>query len=430
MSESSFERAKRSFFAAIWATLASLSLGLAFKIWLAQWVAKSDLALYHSVVDIVSLSLIFLSGFRASMVVNFTQTKNAKDITNVFRYAMILMVLLTWGLVLPYIKHQLDMDVEYIQLVGLIFGVSLKVYFNSQIGMYRLYHIANRVIWIEPLTQISLFLTCYYVLQQTAISSLFYSLILSALTVAVYMFIQRRKEIATTPLAPIHLDPQTLNFVKKSLMSSLDVGASILMTYITVLLTIGYFTIDELGDFQVVVRPMLMYMTLLFIFPVYRYLLPEIAQCLSRGEHDQIAKIRRWFYRFAFAISSVFLCVMIFFSDEIVSFVFPITYVTAAPVLMHFSLFFGVMMLNAFQVAYIKAHGHFMQSLSIRVAGIVTLLCMFYVFQLITDNVVAVILAMGAGYVVMFGISSVMEYRLLQQHKQKSALAATEAALN
>ncbi|MGS0681274.1 hypothetical protein ACVBIL_08950 [Shewanella sp. 125m-7] len=416
MTESSFDRVKQVFISAIWATLASMSLGLAFKIWLAQWVAKSDLALYHTVVDIISMSLILLSGFRTSMVVSFSQTKNDRDITNIFRYTLIIMVLFTWGLVLPYIKHQLNIDVEYIQLVGIILGMGFKVYFTNQIGMYRLYDIANKTIWIEPLVQILLFLLCYYLLAQSPIASLFFSLMLSNLAVAAYMFIQRRKQIATPPLAPVQLDPEMRNFVKKSMMSSLEVGASILMVYITVLLTIGYFTIDELGDFQVVVRPMIAYLTMLFVFPVYRYILPELAQCLRSGQHQQIQQIRRWFFKLSLTISVGLLIVLLMFSDEIVGFIFPETYIKAAPILLHFALFFGFMMLNAFQVAYIKAHGLFLQSLMIRLLGVATLLIMFYLLRLFTDNVVAVILALGCGYLAMFIASSIMERKLLKQH--------------
>ncbi|MGS0693588.1 lipopolysaccharide biosynthesis protein [Shewanella sp. 0m-4] len=416
MTESSFVRVKQVFISAIWATLASMSLGLAFKIWLAQWVEKDDLALYHTVVDIISMSLILLSGFRTSMVVSFSQTKNDRDITNIFRYSLIFMVLFTWGLVLPYIKHQLNIDVEYIQLVGIILGMGFKVYFTNQIGMYRLYDIANKTIWIEPLVQILLFLVCYYLLALSPVSSLFFSLMLSNLAVAAYMFIQRRKQIATTPLAPVQLDSEMRNFVKKSMMSSLEVGASILMVYITVLLTIGYFTIDELGDFQVVVRPLIAYLTMLFVFPVYRYILPELAQCLRSGQHQQIQQIRRWFFKLSLTISVGLLIVLLMFSDEIVGFVFPDTYANAAPILLHFALFFGFMMLNAFQVAYIKAHGLFLQSLMIRLLGVATLLIMFYLLRLFTDNVVAVILALGCGYLTMFTASSIIERKLLKQH--------------
>ncbi|GIU32829.1 hypothetical protein L2719_09745 [Shewanella schlegeliana] len=417
MTESSFERAKHAFTNAIWATFASMSLGLAFKIWLAQWVEKSDLALYHTVVDIVSMSLILLSGFRASMVVSFSQTKNDRDITNIFRYSLIIMVLFTWGLVLPYIKHQLNIDVEYIQLVGIILGMGFKVYFTNQIGMYRLYDIANRATWIEPLVQIILFLVCYYLLAQTPTASLFFSLMLSNLATAAYMFIKRRKLIATTPLAPVQLNPDMRNFVKKSVMSSLEVGASILMIYITVLLTIGYFTIDELGDFQVVVRPMIAYLTMLFIFPVYRYILPELAQCLRNKAHQEIALIRNWFFKLSLGVSATLLAGLLLFSDELVALVFPETYAKAAPILMHFALFFGFMMLNAYQIAYIKSHGLFLQSLLIRLLGVATLLIMFYLLRLFTDNVVAVILALGCGYLTMFIASSIIERKLLNQHR-------------
>ncbi|MCL1137645.1 hypothetical protein [Shewanella pneumatophori] len=419
MTETSFARVKHAFINAIWATLASVSLGLAFKIWLAQWVAKSDLALYHTVVDIISMSLILLSGFRASMVVSFSQTKNDADITNIFRYSLITMVLFTWGLVLPYIKHQLNIDVEYIQLVGVILGMGFKVYFTNQIGMYRLYDIANKTTWLEPLLQVLLFLTCYYGFGQTAVASLFYSLILSNFAVAAFMFIQRRKQIATTPLAPVQLDPDMRSFVKKSVMSSLEMGASILMVYITVLLTIGYFTIDELGDFQVVVRPMLAYFTMLFVFPVYRYILPELAQCIRNAEHLQVALIRRWFFKLSFVVSLVFFLALLLFSDEFVGFVFPETYANAAPILLHFAIFFIFMMLNAFQIAYIKAHGQFLQSLAIRLLGVGTLIVMFYILRLFTDNVVAVILAFGFGYLTMFIASSILERKLLLQHKSK-----------
>ena len=95
MQTTAIERVKSAFIAGLWATLASITIGFGFKIWLAQWVAKEDLALYHTSIDIISLSLILMTGFRSSMVVSYSQTQNDKDITNIFRYSLITMVLLT-----------------------------------------------------------------------------------------------------------------------------------------------------------------------------------------------------------------------------------------------------------------------------------------------------------------------------------------------
>ncbi|MCK7628562.1 hypothetical protein MZ018_13310 [Shewanella sp. JNE10-2] len=412
MKTTPLQRVKQAIIAGFWASLASISIGFLFKLWLAQWVAKADLALYHTVIDIISLSLILMTGFRSSMVVTYSQTKQDVDITNIFRYSLIAMVLLTWGLVLPYIKHKLQLNVEYFQLVGIILSMGFKVYFTNQIAMYRLYAISNRVTWLEPLAQVMSFLLCFYGLQQTAISSLFYSMTLSSLIVALYMYLKRRRDIATPPLSAVHFDTELRSFMKKSLTASMEAGASILMIYITVLLTIAYFSIDELGDFQVVVRPMITYLTLLFVFPIYRFVLPEVAVCVREKRFDEVQKIKSWLTKMSLWISGVFFITMVFASEPLVAWLFPEQYIKAAPVLMHFSMFFIFMMLNGYQLAYIKAHGYFTQSLMIRILGIIVLVGTFYIYRLHTENVVAVILALGTGYLMMYLAAKWVERRI------------------
>ncbi|QUM76833.1 hypothetical protein HWV00_11630 [Moritella sp. 24] len=419
MQNSSLTRVKTAFTQGIWVTLISIAIGFSFKIWLAHYLPKSDLALFHTVVDLISLSLILMTGFRSSMVVSYSQNHNDHDIINVFRYSLITMVLITWGIVIPYIKHQLNIDVSYYQLVGIIFGMGLKVYFTNLIAMYRLYSISNKVVWLEPLANVLMFFACYYLFNLDALVSLFMGLTLSSLAMAIYMFKKRRKDISTRPLASVHFDPKLVNFVKKSFTASLEAGASILMIYITVLLTIRHFSVDELGDFQVVVRPVFTYLTLLFVFPIYRFVLPELAVCVRNGDHQQIKLIRRWVFKVSFMVSSVFFLVMLFFGKPLILAIFPNEYDGAIPVLLHFSLFFIFMMLNAYQLAYIKAHGHFMHSLCIRISGIVTLILSFELFSQFTENVVAIIVALCSGYLMMFILSSIVERHILKSHNIK-----------
>ncbi|MEZ8738633.1 lipopolysaccharide biosynthesis protein [Photobacterium swingsii] len=415
--EDTLTRLKKAFITGIFATLASISIGFIFKIWLAQWVAKEDLALFHSVVDIISLSLILMTGFRSSMVVSYSQTKNDRDIINIFRFSLIIMVLITWGLVIPYIKHELNINVSYYQLVGIIFSMGLKVYFTNLVAMYRLYSISNKVTWLDPLANAVLFLFCFYVIELPPLSSLFYSMTLSSLAVAGFMYIRRRKEIATKPLSTVQLDPTLINYVKKSFTASLEAGASILMIYITVLLTISHFSIDELGDFQVVVRPIFTYMTMLFVFPIYRFVLPELAVCVRKKQHEQIKLIRRWVFKLSFIVSALFFGIILMWAKPIVLWVYPAEYEGAIPVLFHFSIFFIFMMLNAYQLAYIKAHGHFTQSLVIRLSGIASLVIGYYGLSLFTNNVVAIIAALGLGYMMMFILSTLAERQILRQQQ-------------
>ncbi|MGY6040599.1 lipopolysaccharide biosynthesis protein [Aeromonas sp. AE23HZ002T15] len=410
----SLTRLKQVFVTGMWASLASILIGFAFKVWLAQWVAKGDLALFNSVVDLISLSLILMTGFRSSMVVSYSQTKNDRDIINIFRYFLIGMVLLTWGVVIPYIKHGLHIRAEYLQLVGIIFGLGLKVYFTNLVAMYRMYEISNRVTWLEPLANALMFGICYFGLGLDALGSLFYGLTFSSLGIAGYMYLHRRRAIATRPLAKVALGPEMRSYVKKSFTASLEAGASILMIYITVLLTIRHFSLDELGDFQVVVRPIFTYMTLLFVFPIYRFVLPELAVNLRNGDHRQIRLIRSWIFRLSAVISIIFFTVMLLWGKSLVLLLFPADYVGAVPVLFHFSIFFIFMMLNGYQLAYIKAHGHFTESLIIRLVGIVALVAAYYLVAQFTANVVAIIVALGLGYLAMFILSTLAERRILK----------------
>lgn len=419
MHSQSVTKVKKAFLSGIWATLISIAIGFTFKIWLAGWVAKADLALFHTVVDIISLSMILMTGFRSSMVVTYSQTKNDIDIINIFRFALIFVVLMTWGGVIPYIKHSLDIGVEYLQLVGIIFGLGLKLYFTNLVAMYRLYDITNRTTWLDPALNVALFLFAYYIAGFSALTALFYGLTISSLITALYMYISRRKEISTLPIKPVQLNSDMYGYVKKSFTATLEAGASILMIYIAVLLTIRYFSVDELGDFQVVVRPVFTYMTMLFVFPIYRFVLPELSVKVRNGEFSEIQLIRRWVFKLSFIVSGAFFLTMLLFGSNLVEALFPAEYVGATPVLFHFSIFFIFMMLNAYQLAYIKANGHFKTSLFIRLTGIATLVVMFYVISAFTDNVVAIIIALCSGYLMMFILSSFKEKQI-----RESALLA------
>ncbi|MBL0483254.1 hypothetical protein [Aeromonas veronii] len=414
MQYASLARLKQAFITGMWASLVSIVIGFAFKVWLAQWVAKGELALFNSVVDLISLSFILMTGFRSSMVVSYSQTKNDRDIINIFRYFLIGIVLLTWGAVIPYIKHGLHIRVEYLQLVGVIFGLGLKVYFTNLVAMYRMYALSNRVTWLEPLANGLLFMACYFGLGMDALPSLFYGLTFSSLAIAGYMYVSRRRAIATKPLAKVALGPEMVSYVKKSFTASLEAGASILMIYITVLLTVRHFSIDELGDFQVVVRPIFTYMTTLFVFPIYRFVLPELAVNLRNGDHRQIRMIRRWIFRLSAIVSLIFFGLMLLAGKSLVLLFFPADYMGAVPVLFHFSIFFIFMMLNGYQLAYIKAHGYFTRSLLIRLAGIVALVAAYYLVAEFTANVVAIIVALGLGYMVMFILSTLAERQILR----------------
>ncbi len=108
--------------------------------------------------------------------------------------------------------------------MGVIFGLGLKVYFTNLVAMYRMYGISNRVTWLEPLANGLLFMACYFALGLDALASLFYGLTFSSLGIAGYMYLHRRRVIATRPLAKVELGPEMRSYVKKSFTASLEAG--------------------------------------------------------------------------------------------------------------------------------------------------------------------------------------------------------------
>ncbi|HIF9471170.1 TPA: hypothetical protein ACX6SC_003701, partial [Photobacterium damselae] len=141
--------------------------------------------------------------------------------------------------------------------------------------------------------------------------------------------------------------------------------------------------------------------------------------CVRQSKHDEIKAIRRWVFKLAFIVSAVFFALMLFWGNEIVMFIFPPQYKGAVLVLFHFSMFFVFMMLNAYQLAYIKAHGKFTLSLMIRISGIVTLVAAYYILSEFTANVVSIIVALCLGYVMMFILSTIEEKKILRGYQQQ-----------
>jgi O-antigen/teichoic acid export membrane protein len=88
--------------------------------------------------------------------------------------------------------------------------------------------------------------------------------------------------------------------------------------------------------------------------------------------------------------------------------------------LTHLAFFFIFIMLNAYQISFIKAYGKFQYALSIRVLGIAFFLFSFYTIYYFSQNEIAVILALAFSYVGMFLVSLFIENRLLKDLVRKN----------
>ncbi|HFS85511.1 MAG TPA: hypothetical protein ENK72_02715, partial [Epsilonproteobacteria bacterium] len=346
---------RKHFYTAIGISLFSVLLGFGLKVYLSMVIDKESLALYYTAIDIFSFSLLLLIGFRSSMVVSYHKTHEAGPILNIFRYFIVGALLLSWALVIPYVKHGLGMEVDYWYLVATILSMTLFLYLSNQLSMYRLYSVMNRSRFLEPLLSIFWFGAAFYLSGVEGMQALFIMSTMASFSISLYIYCVKSQTTKEPVLKSVIIDSEMRDFIKKSLISTLEFSSGMLLIYLSVFFFNHYYSIHELGDFQVVTKPVLMAMITLFVFPVFQFLLPELSKLYFEKHFEAIRELKRWFYTFSLTVSVIFASTFYFFGQQIILSVFPETYAGAYLYLTHLSFFFIFIMLNAFQVAYIKS---------------------------------------------------------------------------
>ncbi len=409
---------KKIFYSGILVTFASIVLNFSFKVLSASVIDKATLTLYFTAIDIFTLTLLVLVGFRSSMVVAFAQIKNASMIINIFRGVLLVIILAVWAFVIPFLKHKVGVDIDYWYLVATVLGLGLSLYFSNIIAMYRLYTIINYVTVLEPLLVLLWFSIAFYIFHIDGTQPLFIATIMSSLLVSLFVYVMKREHYASVSLKHPTFDEKAVKFLKNSVISTIEFGSGIVLLYMVVLLMMQYFSVDELGDFQVVTKPIFSYMVMLFVFPIFRFILPELSKLISEKNFQEIEKLKIWIYKYAFGVSGVFIVLTLLFSEEIIAMLFPAEYIDASLMLKHLSFFFVFLIVNAYQVAFIKASGAFLSALLIRILGVISLLGVFYIiYFFISQSIISVIIALVSSYVIMFCASFVVERKILKELK-------------
>ncbi|MBD3790024.1 MAG: hypothetical protein IE885_06645 [Campylobacterales bacterium] len=396
---------QQHFYSAIGISLFSVLLGFGLKIYLATVIEKVTLALYYTAIDIFSFSLLVLIGFRSSMVVSYNKTKEDSGIVNIFRYFILAALLASWGFVIPYVKHRLGVEVDYWYLVATILSMSLYLYLSNQLAMYRLYTLMNRSSFIEPLLSIFWFLLAFYAAGVKGLQALFIMSAMASFSLSAYIFVLKSKKSKEPVIKRVIIDSELRQFIKKSLISTLEFSSGMMLIYMAVFFFSHYYSLGELGDFQVVTKPVLMGMITLFVFPVFQFLLPELSKLFYEKNKDEIDKLKKWFYTFSFVVSFLFISFFYFFGEKIIVYIFPSEYAGAYLYLSHLSFFFLFVMLNAYQVAFIKASGAFGYALLIRLSGLGFFILFFYLTRYFSESSIAVVFGLAMAYLGMFLLS-------------------------
>lgn len=410
--------AKKYFLMSMPLAFLALFLNIGFKTYLASLISKETLALFFTSLDIFALTLLILVGFRSSMVVTYARTKEDVKILNIFRVFLILAILIGWVFIIPYLKHKMGVTVDYWYLVGTLLATALWTYLGNEISMYRMYGVINYATILEPIFTIFWFSIAWYVHGITGLQALFIGTIMGSLTLSSFlMYSKFRNRVKEPPIQLFIPDEKMKLFLKNSLISTIEFGSGIVMIYVAVIFLLNYHTPEDLGDFQVVVKPILMGLIAIFVFPIFRFFLPEFSKLVAQKNIKEILDLKHWHINFISVLSLCLIAIFVIWGRDIILFIFPHEYERSYLVLTHLLFFFPFIAINALQLSILKAFGKFTEALLVRLLGVIIFVGAFYTIRLFSQSVIDVIMGLCIGYFGMFLISFFLEKRVLSSKK-------------
>ncbi|QOG12661.1 hypothetical protein [Arcobacter sp. FWKO B] len=392
---------KKNFLSSILLTLIAITLNFTFKIYLANIIEKVSLGLYFTMIDIISLFLLVFIGSRSSMVVYFNQTGDDKTILNLFRYSLFGVTIISLIFIVPFAKDFLKIDIPYIYFALLLVAQAIFTYFYNQLGIYRLYKQTNMITIFE-----AIFLIVLFFVFNTFIShfeSLIMATIFNFLVLSIYILHQ--KGVNEPRLSKIQINSQTKEFINNSLIASAEFALGMMSIYIAVIFFSKYFTLSDLADFQVVVKSIYFYFLLLFVFPIFKFIFPELSKNFSEQNYDEIRNLRQWVFKYSIIVSIVSAFITILFAIYGIETLFGTQYENSSSLLLPLIFVFFFVIQNGFLSSLLKSQNGFKVTFTIRFIGIVVFLISFYILQIILSHqAVNVIYAFLIGHLITYAL--------------------------
>lgn len=395
---------KKAFILSIFFTIASIVISLWFKSLGASLFGKEDLAVFYSVLDLVGLFMLLFIGFRASMTVAYNKGANAADMLNLFRIIMAAVTLI--GLASSFfILRAAGFGVGFWYLALMFAAFAVYTYFSNQLGMYRLYADTNVVTVIEPLALIAWFYTVYYLLGIAGVDALYLAAPLGMLSVAVYVWVRKSRAHPEPAFFVPSFDDRLKAFLKNSAFGGAEFVFGILILYLAVLFVGKMISLEALGEFQVVIKSFFMYFISIFVFPIVKFILPELSYLVEQGEFERIKRLNRFAFFYAALAGLGALTFSAVFGRPLISWLFGDSYLPSYVPLIILSTALFFVALNTYQVAVLKSLDRFFLSMSVRATGSVLFVVYAFAVYQFLPTLEGVSLALVFSYATMALIS-------------------------
>jgi O-antigen/teichoic acid export membrane protein len=379
-------------------TIAAITISLLFRIYIAHTVDAKSQTYFYTALDLTSIMAVLFIGFRSSMTVAYSRSKDSASVTNIFRLILIIATLLA-ALLFSYPIHLfVDSQTPTAAIMAMFISFGVYIYFTNRLAMFRLYKSINAVTFLEPLL-LALFFFLFFWLTADALEALLLAAIFENLTLAVFLKLANRRILEEPRFFIPRLEAPELAFLKNSTLSSIEFAFGILFIYMAIIFSKLFFGLTELALYQVVIKPVFMYGVTLLVFPTVKFAFPHISEYAATGNIDKIIETREWINRYALITSSAFVLTLLIVGKDGIGFVFGDTYKEGFTglLVLSFALYFAIM--NAFYISTLKAFERFRLSMLLRLSSVLFFVVIFFALQFFYKNFNNITISLSLSYI-------------------------------
>ncbi len=406
-------------------TLGNIIIKFGLNIFLAREFPEKELVIYFTLIDIITLLSMIAAGFKDALVRAIARHKEKayyyfKNLVGLFFIGIFVFVIPP----MVYFNDELNfLPIKY-QLWQLE-TTALLLITNTMLGQFllanRVYMIVSYIEIMRGIFFVAIFFLAYLILNfNTADDYLLTAFIASNSIILLWLLYNIKNYIITANINNFSkqirtdsLSKQDKKAINRSVTyASLEYFTASISLYSSSLIMLYLFGDENVGDFQVVARPIYLALIAVFSYPIFRFLFPEFSTLIKNKQYTRLAEIRKKFNLYLSIFSVVLIIGCWLFAEFFVLLLFPEGYKESYRYLNILIIAIPFVVYTAFLFSVIKAAGYFKQTFYIRLIGFITFLASLSLFVSMESGAIAIIYAILASVLVMFVCAYVVEKRI------------------
>ena len=177
-------------------------------------------------------------------------------------------------------------------------------------------------------------------------------------------------------------------------------------------------SLEALGEFQVVVKSFFMYYISIFVFPIVKFILPELSMLVEKKDFGSIAKLGRFAFLYAVSAGAAAFLFSAFLGETLITGLFGALYLPSYTPLVILSAAIVFVTINTYQVALLKSLDRFLLSTAVRATGSV----IFPVFAFCIYPFAPSLEGVSAALLLSYAVMAVISYYFSKAEMKKLAL--------